>query len=48
MTLRLNILGVEVAKLALDLGDLFEPSRVTPVDRGAKAISSWWVRRMTS
>jgi hypothetical protein len=48
MTLRLNVLGFEVAKLHLDFGDLFDsPGHVTPVDRWAKGTSHWFFRRMT-
>lgn len=49
MTLRFNILGLEVAKLELDFGDLFGSSsdHVTPVDRWAKGTSHWFFRRMT-
>ncbi|ASR77167.1 hypothetical protein KIV66_gp60 [Mycobacterium phage MyraDee] len=45
MTLRLNIFGFEIAKLELDLGD-DEPRDMNVVDKGTKAMSRWWVKRM--
>lgn len=49
MTLRLHVLGFEVAKLDLDLGELLNPGthNVTPVDRIAKGTSHWFFRHMT-
>lgn len=45
MTLRLNIFGYEIAKLELELPEL-DTAKATVVDKGTKAVSRWWVKRM--
>lgn len=53
MTLSFKIFGIEVAKLELelDLGEAEEPLPVfasRTVERGVKAISKAWVKRMVA
>lgn len=47
MTLRINVFGIEIAKIDLDFHEVRQP-RALPVDRGVKVISKWWSERMTS
>ncbi|UJD20899.1 hypothetical protein SEA_ZIMMER_61 [Mycobacterium phage Zimmer] len=45
MTVSLKVFGFEIARIDLDLGE--EAEAVTPVDRGIKKMSHWWMRGMT-
>ncbi|QNL30824.1 hypothetical protein SEA_ESTES_136 [Mycobacterium phage Estes] len=51
MTLRINVFGVEIVTVVLDLEDLVattgEAPRLTVVDKGVKKLSNWWCPRMT-
>ncbi|AEK10026.1 hypothetical protein FDH96_gp141 [Mycobacterium phage Rey] len=50
MTLRINVFGVEIVTVVLDLEDLVattgEAPRLTVVDKGVKKMSNLWVSRM--
>lgn len=43
MTLRLSILGLEIATIVLELPE--SPPEITPLDQGIKKLSRWWVTR---
>lgn len=44
MTLRLNILGFEIATIVLELPES-TPEKVTSLDQGVKRLSRWWVNK---
>lgn len=51
MTLTFQILGLELARLQLDIVRTQTPEPAKPVtvlDRGIKAMSGFWVKRMMS
>lgn len=45
MTLSFKFLGFEIATIELALPASTDV-RLTPVDRGVKGMSNWWVKRM--
>ena len=45
MILRFNIFGFEVARIELDLGD-YAQREITPLDKGIKSMTRFWVKRM--
>lgn len=44
MTLRINILGLEIATIVLELPES-TPAELTPVDKAVKGLSRWWVNK---
>jgi hypothetical protein len=46
MTLRFNLLGYEIANIELDFGEDNSFREITPLDKGIKKMSGFWVRRM--
>lgn len=47
MNITLTILGFEIARVNVDLGDVFadDSPEATPVDKAIGRISAWWVKR---
>lgn len=46
MTLRFTVLGFELAKVTLDIEHQETPSITNTVERGVKAVSREWIKRM--
>jgi hypothetical protein len=46
MTLRFTVLGFEIARVTLDIEHNELPHVATAVERGVKAVSKVWVKRM--
>lgn len=48
MTLRFTVLGFELARLTLDIEHRDLPSVTTSLERGVKAVSRAWIKRMVT
>lgn len=46
MTLKFQILGLELARIELDIEQRHEPIVETVVGKGVQTMSRWWVGRM--